>query len=319
MMPSTDLIYYPDSLPGILRKRCGRGFRYIGIDGTSIARGAERKRLEAMAVPPAYERVWMSPKENGHLLATGYDSRQRKQYRYHPDWSSAHAETKYDSLAAFGHALAAIRRGIARDLRSPPGSERFALAAAALLIDELAVRVGAASYAAENGTYGATTLQRRHLRLEEGALRLSWKAKGGKPVTRKVRSRRLMRVLNRARDLPGTLLFTWIDEEGSVRSVTSSALNAYVAELGDGPFTSKVFRTWAGTLAAFEAHLRDPSAGIGTLAAAAAERLANTPTVARNSYIHPKVLDLVGREAVRLPEPADGLSPAETALLDLLD
>jgi DNA topoisomerase I len=318
-MSLTDLVYYPDSEPGIARKRCGRGFCYVGIDGTTIARGSERKRLEAMAVPPAYENVWMTPMANGHLMATGYDVRRRKQYRYHPNWSSAHAETKYDSLASFGHALAGIRRGIARDLRSPPGSERFALAAAALLIDELAVRVGTTSYATENGTYGATTLQRRHVRLEDNALRLSYTAKHGKRVTRKIRDRRLMRALTRARDLPGKTLFTWIDSEGSVRPITSNALNLYIAERGDGPFTSKVFRTWAGTLAAFEAHQTNPSAGIGALAKAASERLANTPTVARNSYIHPRVLDLVGRDAMNLPEPADGLSPAETALLGLLD
>ncbi|TPE51771.1 DNA topoisomerase IB [Amaricoccus solimangrovi] len=313
------LIYYPDSMPGIARKRSGRGFSYVAPDGTTIARGAERRRLEAMAIPPAYEDVWMTPKPNGHLMATGYDARRRKQYRYHPDWALARAETKYESLAGFGHALPVIRAGIAHDLRARTGSERFALAAAALLIDELAVRVGTASYAAENNTYGATTLRRRHLRLVGGALRLSWVAKGGKRVTRTIRDRRLMRALTRARDLPGTLLFTWIDDEGEVRPITSQGLNAYLADLGEGPFTSKVFRTWSGTLAAFEAHRENPSAGIGALAAAAAERLGNTPAVARESYIHPKVLDLVGAEPAALPAPLEGLSPAETGLLALLD
>ena len=127
------LVYYPDDRPGITRRRHGRGFTYRGPDGTTIARGAERTRLEAMAVPPAYDRVWMTPLDNGHLMATGYDARARKQYRYHPDWSAAKAAEKFAALPAFGETLPRIRGRISRDLNNrEAGDERFALAAALL-------------------------------------------------------------------------------------------------------------------------------------------------------------------------------------------
>ena len=319
--PAGDLVYYPDDRPGITRHRRGRGFSYRAADGTTIARGPERRRLEAMAVPPAYERVWMTPLDNGHLMATGFDARERKQYRYHPDWSAAQSEAKYASLPAFGEALPKIRGRISRDLNNrEAGDERFSLAAALLLIDETAMRVGNAAYAAENGTFGATTLTRRHVALKEGGLMLNWVAKGGKRVRRQVRSKRLMRVLQAARDLPGAELFTWIDGQGAVRKVTSTGLNAYLAEIGGcESFTAKTFRTWAGTLAAFEWHLKEEDAAtIKGMAEAASEALANTPTVARNSYIHPKVIALAGQEADALPEARRGLSKAETGLLGLL-
>ncbi len=313
------LVFYPDSRPGITRRRHGRGFAYIAPDGTSIDDVTERERLAAMAVPPAYEKVWMTPKANGHLWATGFDARSRKQYRYHPDWTETRSQAKFDALADFGKALPEIRRIVARDLRKEPGDPAFALAAATLLIDETAIRVGNDSYAAENGTYGATTLRRSNLRVGAGSLSLRWVGKGGRRVQRNIRSRRLMRVLQAARDLPGAELFTWIGAEGEVRRVTSSHLNDYLAEAGGGEFTAKTFRTWAGSLAAFEAHLAEPASKLADLARAAAERLANTPTVARQSYIHPKVLALAESDRpVRLSRAAKGLSRAETALLRLL-
>lgn len=314
------LVFYPDDRPGIARRRCGRGFTYLAADGTRIDRGAERTRLEAMAVPPAYDRVWMSPLDNGHLMASGYDSRARKQYRYHPDWSAERSAEKFAGLADFGAALPRIRRRVDRDLRDAPGEETFAHAAALLLIDRIAIRVGSDSYAAENGTYGATTLQRRHLRLQGGTLRLSYVSKGGRHERRVIRSKRLMRALQAARDLPGAELFTWIDGDGTTRRIGSGSLNAYLAGIaGDGAFTAKTFRTWAGSLAAFECHQGDPEAGIGKLAEAAADRLANTPTVARNSYVHPQVLDLAGSGTAKpLPRARQGLTRAETGLLDLI-
>lgn len=314
------LVYYPDDRPGIARRRCGRGFTYRAPDGTTIARGPERRRLEAMAVPPAYDDVWMSPIANGHLWATGIDARARKQYRYHPDWSAAQAERKFAGLADFGHALPRIRGRISRDLNNrAAGDEEFALAAALLLIDETAMRVGNAAYAAENGTYGATTLTRRHVQLRDGQLQLSWRAKGGQRVRRQVRSRRLMRVLQAARDLPGAELFTWIDAAGDTRKVTSTALNAYLAEIGGSDaFTAKTFRTWAGTLAAFACH-QAGGATIKDMAEAASAMLANTPSVARNAYIHPKVIALAGAEPAELPPAIRGLSKPETGLLRVLE
>jgi len=314
------LVYYPDDRPGISRRRHGRGFTYRGSDGTTIARGAERKRLEAMAVPPAYEQVWMSPLDNGHLMATGKDARSRKQYRYHPEWSAAKSAEKFSALPAFAEALPRIRRRISRDLTNrEAGEEQFSLAAALLLIDQTAIRVGNAAYATENGTYGATTLRSRHLRLKDGTLHLSWTAKGGQRVKRRLRSKRLMRVLQAARDLPGAELFTWIDDDGDVRKVTSTTLNDYLVEIGGSDqFTAKTFRTWAGSLAAYECHRAEEGSTITAMARAASEALSNTPTVARNSYVHPAVIDLAGATPASLPDARRGLSKAETGLLGVL-
>lgn len=315
------LVHYPDSRPGITRRRHGRGFTYVAPDGTTIARGPERRRLEAMAVPPAYERVWMTPRENGHLWATGYDDRARKQYRYHPDWTRARAQTKFDDLAGFGRSLPVIRRRIARDLEEEPGERAFALAACAALIDKLAVRVGNRDYTARNGTYGATTLTRRHMRVRDGGIDLSYTAKGGKAVKKRVDDARLMSALEEARDLPGAELLTWVDEAGEAHGVSSQALNAYLCEAaGRDGVTTKTFRTWAGTLAAFRLVEAGEAMSIKALAEAAAQRLANTPTVARKSYIHPDVIALAG-ETPELPAPVrlPGLAAGEGALLAFLE
>lgn len=319
MIPA-DLIYYPDARPGISRRRCGRGFRYIAADGTSIDRGPERERLEKMAVPPAYERVWMTPIPNGHLMATGFDARERKQYRYHPDWAEARSETKFAALPAFGRALSAIRRRVARDLAEEPGELEFALAAAVMMIDRLSLRVGHEDYARQNGSYGALTLRRKHVRFSRGAIRLDFTAKGGKRVRRQLADRSLQRVLEKTRHLPGAELLTWRDRAGSVRNLGSDQLNRYLAEAAKTEgVTAKTFRTWAGTLAAFGV-AETGGATIKAMAEAAAERLHNTPTIARTSYIHPRVIDLAGTsdplpEGLRL----DRLSAAEGRLLAFLE
>ncbi len=321
-LPDGNLVYYPDAQPGIRRERRGKGFSYVAPDGTRIARGAERKRLEALAVPPAYENVWMCPLPNGHLLATGYDTRSRKQYRYHPDWAKARAETKFEGLADFGRALPAIRRRIARDLAVEEGEQEFALAATLALIDRFALRVGNEEYARENGSYGAVTLRQRHVQLRDGEIRLSFTAKGGKKVRRKIADKRLQRALGRARDLPGAELMTWIDDDGDARSVTSSMLNRYLADAaGADASTAKTFRTWAGTLAAFQLVAEDEKPTITKMAEAAATRLHNSAAIARESYIHPAVIGLAGEPAKILPDAArlPGLAAGEGQLLAYLE
>ncbi|EYD74660.1 hypothetical protein Rumeso_03776 [Rubellimicrobium mesophilum DSM 19309] len=317
------LVYVTDAMPGIRRVKRGKGFSYIAPDGTGIERGPERERLEKLGVPPAYERVWMCPLPNGHLQATGYDARARKQYRYHPEWSLHRAGNKYDKLVEFGHALPAIRDRVRRDLKAPPGEPRFALAAAVTLIDRLSLRVGNEEYARENGSFGALTLRNRHVRLRDGEIRLDFKAKSGQRVRRSLKDSRLLRILEKASDLPGAELLTWVDRMGQVHSLSSTQLNAYLDEADgdeDLAFTAKTFRTWAGTLAAFELLEQGGKPKVKDLAEAASQRLHNTPTVAKAHYIHPRVLGLAG-EVPELPpaEPLPGLSPSEWRLLAFLE
>ena len=253
-MGGAGLTYYGDDRPGISRQRRGRGFTYKAPDGTTIARGEERARLEAMAVPPAYEDVWMTPLANGHLLATGRDTRNRKQYRYHEKWSEAQAETKFASLVDFAHALPRLRRFVARDLDQQAGERSFALASAVTLIDRASLRVGNPDYTRENGSYGTLTLRSRHVKLDGNVIRLRYTAKGGKKVRRQINDRTLAKTLEKINDLPGAELLTWADAQGEVHQLNSAGLNAYIAEAsGCDDFTAKTFRTWAGTVAAFEA------------------------------------------------------------------
>lgn len=325
-MTPADLVYYSDSQPGIRRERRGTGFSYIAPDGTRIARGPERTRIEALAVPPAYENVWICPLPLGHLQATGYDARERKQYRYHPDWRTWRDSVKFDDLAAFGVALPAIRRRIRRDLSQEAGEKDFAIAAVLAMIDRLAIRVGHPEYAAENKSYGATTLTARHARLKDGVFHLSYRAKGGLRVRAELRDRGLARVLHRLHDLPGKHLVSWLDDEGAPHAVTSSDVNRVLSEITGRPgITSKTFRTWSGSEAALDAAVTAEKPTIKALSEAAAERLHNTPAISRKSYIHPKVIALTeatpeDRQALleELP-PRDGLRVAERALLRLLD
>ncbi|MGJ8615390.1 MAG: DNA topoisomerase IB [Sulfitobacter sp.] len=319
-MAPSNLIYVTDDQPGITRQKRGRGYSYVAPDGTTIARGPERQRLEALAVPPAYEDVWMCPLPNGHLQATGRDARNRKQYRYHVDWTAAQAETKFAGLVDFGHVLPRIRRHVQRDLKGEAGDQSFALASAVALIDRTSMRVGNPDYARQNGSYGALTLRGKHLKLNGNTIQLRFKAKGGKKVRRQMNDRTLARILGKINDLPGAEVLSWLDDDGTPHRLSSAGLNGYLAEAaGTDGITAKTFRTWTGSLAAFEVAEKG-AATIKAMAEAAADRLHNTPTIARNSYIHPAVIDLAGAEPVLDEGHAmSGLYAAEGRMLAFLE
>ncbi|SLN58726.1 Eukaryotic DNA topoisomerase I, catalytic core [Roseivivax jejudonensis] len=326
-MPTTpDLLYYPDSRPGIRRRRRGRGWSYIAPDGTTIDDRAERRRLNALAVPPAYEDVWLCPEPLGHLQATGRDARRRKQYRYHPDWTAFRAKAKFDHLADFGRALPGLRRRVLDTLREGrAGDHAFAIAAVLALLDRADLRVGNSDYTRENKTFGATTLRPRHLRLDGGTLRLDFPGKGGTQVQKRLRDRTLERTLSRLDDLPGPTLVSWIDEDGAPRAVTSDEVNAFLSgQIGADGVTAKTFRTWTGSVVALETALAQEKPTIKALAEAASTRLCNTPTIARNSYIHPDVVALTeespsARAALaRDAREVHGLRQAEAVLLHLI-
>lgn len=324
-MSPPGLVYYPDSRPGISRRRHGRGFSYRAPDGTTIDDRTERQRIEKLAIPPAYERVWICPKPNGHLQATGYDTRERKQYRYHPEFRDFREQKKYDDLAAFGDSLPRIRRHIREGLAGEPGERDFAVTAVLALIDRTAIRVGHEGYTMLNRSYGATTLKARHLRLEDGRLTLRFRGKGGRKVRTELRDRSLARVLGQLHDLPGKALVSWLDDDGVSHAVHSDEVNARLSEIvGTQGITAKTFRTWAGSEVALDRALQEGRLSIKAMAEATADRLCNTPTIARKSYIHPKVIALADasledRLALLedLPE-RQGLRRAERALLRLI-
>ncbi|HZG29090.1 MAG TPA: DNA topoisomerase IB [Ensifer sp.] len=331
LLRQAGLVYVSDREPGIKRRKRGRGFSYHLPDGAPLSDKSEKARVARLAIPPAYRSVWICTLPDGHLQATGYDDRGRKQYRYHERWQSLRDEHKFEQLIPFGHALPSLRRRVLTDAQRLDDPERATLAALVLLLDAAHLRVGNRQYMAENGTYGATTLLKRHVRFGEG-LELQFLAKGGKKVRRHLRAPRLQRILENIADLPGRELFVWQDDAGAVHPVDSSQLNRYIAEISDAPASAKTFRTWGGTLAAFSAALqllvKDERPTIKMMAQAAADELSNTPAISRKSYIHPKVLqivtdpflgaDLKHRAAEALPR-KDGLRADEQRLLTFLE
>jgi len=310
------LIYVDDSMPGIRRRKSGKGFCFIGPDGVKLA-GTDRTRCMKLAVPPAYRDVWICAHPNGHLQFTGFDVRGRKQYRYHLDWADWRSEAKYGNLPAFGAALGQLRRKVDRDLKGEAGDLSFSLAAMVMLIDRAYLRAGNPAYTLENRTFGATTLLNRHLSLEGGTVRLKFRAKGGKAVNRTLRDKRLHRIMHQIGDLPGRHLFTWLDEEGEVHPVSSTHLNAYIAAAtGVAGASAKTFRTWGGSLAAFSAARAEAGKlSVKTLAEAASDALSNTPTIARKSYIHPKVLALADMTPTDRLDLMEALSSEGDAML----
>lgn len=324
-MTDLGLIYVSDSEPGIRRRRKGKGFSYTLPDGTVLTDEEQRARIRALGLPPAYENVWICLYENGHLQATGHDARGRKQYRYHKDWQAFRSAGKFDQLVEFGRALPKIRRTVLRHLETGAEDVNGVLAALTTLLDETHLRVGSQAYVKENNTYGATTLLKRHLSLSDGRIELKFRAKGGKRVQRSLRHPRLQKILEEIADLPGRQLFVWRDESGEPRPIDFGRLNAYLAEISGISISSKTFRTWAGSLAAFAAARNALAEGrrptVKEMSEAAAEVLHNTPAISRSSYIHPEIIALAGRDDP-LPEsgsePQRGLRAEENRLLDFL-
>lgn len=290
------LIYGTDAAPGISRRRRGKGFSYHFPDGTAVNDPTLLARIRKLALPPAYERVWISFEPRSHLQATGHDARGRKQYRYHTDWAAWRSERKFDDLIAFGEALPGIRRRVARDLAEHEEQSYFLLSALISLLDVTYMRVGNRAYAEENKTYGATTLQKRHLTFEPDGIRLSFLAKGGKRVRRKLRHPRLQKILEEIADLPGRDLFSWRDKDGQLHRIDSGRLNSYLGEITRARLSAKTFRTWGGSVAAFSEAWKRIEGGerptIRQMCQTASDRLHNTPTICRTSYVHPAILTL---------------------------
>lgn len=293
------LVYYTDDNPGIRRRRCGRGFTYVDPKGARITDPAERQRLAAMAVPPAYDDVWMAPTEACHLWATGIDEAGRKQYRYNPIWTDATSEAKFDTLARVVDHLPRLRRWIAARLKGDPKDKDTQVAAALAFIDRAALRPGHETYAETNQSYGAVTLEDRHVTVEGDRIDLSFRGKGGVRVTETLHGSQLASAVADMADAPGARLFTYEGPSGTPHVLRPAHLTDTLQTVTDGQLTPKTLRTWHGSLAAFSA-LRDGTADTVTgLCEQAAARLHNTPAVARASYIHPRILDAATDRAAR--------------------
>jgi DNA topoisomerase-1 len=300
-----------DASPGIRRRRSGRGFRYFDTRDHPITETRTLARIRKLAIPPAWRSVWICPSPNGHIQATGRDARGRKQYRYHDRWRQVRDAVKYDRLVAFGRALPALRERVEADLSLPGLPREKVLAAIVRLLDSRAIRIGNDAYARQNGSFGLTTLQDDHAEISGTEISLQFRGKGGKDHVMSIRDRRLARIVRRCQDLPGQILFQYLDAHGEPRSVRSDDVNEYLKAATGQEFTAKDFRTWAGTLFAAQALFTySPPAGesdarrkIVAAIKDAAERLGNTPAVCRKCYVHPAVFEAYARgELARLTD-----------------
>ena len=326
---SARLRYVADDGPGITRERRGEGptdFVYRSPAGEPIDDEATLARIRSLAIPPAWEKVWICPLANGHIQATGRDAKGRKQYRYHPRWREVRDETKYGRMIAFATALPKIRETIERHLALPGLPREKVLATIVRLLEVTCIRVGNEEYARKNRSFGLTTLRNRHVDVSGSSVRFRFRGKSGKSHAIRVKDRRLARIVARCSELPGYELFQYVDDEGLTRDVESSDVNAYIKEISGSDFTAKDFRTWVGTVSAVRA-LRElgPAASasdvgktLGTAVKLVAERLGNTAAVCRKAYIHPAVLDAWverrGSSSI-FPPPASGadVDPPTTA------
>ncbi len=296
----TGLVWVSDAEPGLRRVKRGDRVHYLDAAGKRVRDEAVLARIRKLAIPPAYEQVWICAQANGHLQATGRDARGRKQYRYHPQWQQQRGDDKFEAMRAFGAALPRIRRCVQRDLARHDGrrpTRTLVLATLVRLLDTTFIRIGNEEYARGNGSYGLTTLRTRHAGVREGELRLSFKGKSGVRHEVTLSDPRVATVVRRCKALPGQELFQYADDEGGLRKVTSADVNDYLSEIAGTHVTAKDFRTWHGSVMGLEftraacAGERVPGAAKQVIAQVAA-RLRNTVAVCRKSYIHPKVLEL---------------------------
>jgi DNA topoisomerase I len=293
-----ELRFSSDSEPGIARRRSGGGFVYVTSDGKRVTDEATLARIRKLAVPPAYEKVWICRDSHGHLQATGIDARGRKQYRYHPEWRSVRDAHKFERMTAFGRALPRIHRRISRDLKLPGLPRAKVLAAIVRLLERTLIRVGNEEYARTNRSYGLTTLRDQHVKLRGAHVRFSFRGKHGIRHEVEIDAPRVSKVLRKCLDLPGQELFGYIDEDGTVRDVSSSDVNNYLKEIAGASFTAKDFRTWYATAAALEAlagqsfsNARESKQKLKSTLEDVAERLGNTVTMCRKCYVNPIVVD----------------------------
>ncbi len=324
------LVHVDDTAPGIRRHRSGKGFAYTTASGRKLRDSKTLERIRALAIPPAYTDVWICSKPNGHLQATGRDARGRKQYRYHPRWQALRDDDKFDRIVAFGEALPRLRRRLRRDLklRGLP-HDKVRAVVVALMADSLA-RVGNDAYARDNRSYGLTTLRSRHLEwVRGGRARLKYRGKSGKTQEIEVDDKRLAKLVRDCQELPGQHLFQYRDEDDAVRPVDSSDINDYLRQAMGEAFSAKDFRTWGGTLRAFQAFAateRPDDASDRALAqlekgvvSQVAEALGNTVAVCRKSYIDPVVFDgWRDGSLARAADAARGARQWEQALLRYL-
>ena len=313
------LRYVTDGIPGIRRKRHGRGFSYVDADGRVIRERATIRRFRSLAIPPAWTDVWICPDPDGHLQVTARDARGRKQYRYHARFRAHRDGTKFDRMLALSDVLWKVRERVEHDIALPGLSRDKVMATVVWLLERTLIRIGTHEYAKANKSFGLTTLRRRHVQIEGSTLRFDFRGKSGIVHSVAVTDRRIARIVQRCRELPGHELFQYVDDAGQRQSVQAEDVNAYLREVAGREVTAKDFRTWAGTMITAQAlrevgpsrTKRDAERAVVRAVDQTAARLGNTRSVCRKYYIHPELIEAYLSGSVLPPPPPPDAPRAE--------
>lgn len=291
------LKYVTDAKPGITRKKIGKKFVYFNPDGSKVVDERDLNRIKALAIPPAYHHVWICPSPNGHIQATGKDVKNRKQYRYHSLWRKARQTQKFHNLIHFGRSIFSIREHVNEELSQPPTLHKTQVMCAILyLLDTSCIRIGNTIYAKENGTYGLTTLRKKHLSLNTSKASLDFEGKNSKTWHIDLKDKKIVKILRKCEEIPGYELFKYLDETNTVNVITSQEINAYLQALTNHPLTAKDFRTWIASREIFTRLIeltvpKDASdVEIKNLVKDVAELLGHTPAICQKNYIYPEII-----------------------------
>jgi DNA topoisomerase-1 len=332
---SVKLIYVNDCMPGITREKNGNGFVYYDASKKIIS-NSQLERIKKLVIPPAWQRVWICPKENGHLQATGYDQLNRKQYRYHALWSGARTQTKFHKMYEFGKRLPLLREKLKIDMAKKTLTQEKVIATIVSLMERTYIRVGNEEYEKKYGSIGITTLQNSHVKINDEEIKFSFTGKKQVVHSIRLKNKRLARIVKQCRDIPGKELFQYYDAEGQTHPVDSGMVNDYLKDTFQGDFTAKDFRTWAGTLifllclSTLEEPLNETAVKRNILFALdeVSRRLGNTRAVCRKYYVHPQIVQLyeagkLSSYLKKLPESSTedmliGLSEEENVLMRIL-
>ncbi len=293
------LVYVTDSEPGISRSKNGKGYSYT-LNAKKITDEEELERIKKLVLPPAWEDVWICALRNGHLQATGFDVKQRKQYRYHPAWNALRNHTKFYRMLQFGKLLPVIRLQLEKDLSLNGLPKEKILATVVSLMERTNIRVGNNVYEKLYGSFGLTTLKDSHVKVSGSHLKFSFKGKKGIHHDISLKNKKLAAIVQRSKDIPGKELFQYYDEENLCRPIDSGMINEYIKNICGEEFTAKDFRTWAGTVNAFLAFKEMGFAETGTeakknIVAAldkVAAQLGNSRTICKKYYVHPLIISL---------------------------
>ncbi len=315
------LRYVTDAMPGIRRKRHGRGFTYTDPEGRVIRDRAMLRRFRSLVIPPAWTEVWICPDPDGHLQVTARDARGRKQYRYHPSFREQRDGTKFERMIALSDVLWKIRQRVEADIALPELPREKVMATVVWLLERTLIRVGTQEYAKANKSYGLTTLRRKHVQIDGSKMRFDFRGKSGVVHAVAVTDRRIARIVQRCAELPGYELFQYVDDAGQRQVVQAEDVNAYLREAAGREVTAKDFRTWAGTMHAASAlrvlgpapTKKEAEKNIKAAVDRTAALLGNTRTVCRKYYIHPALLEAYLEGSVLPPEDNPGWREQRTS------